>query len=46
MSPLDLLWLFFIISSLQPLVQQWILTARRAQALRALEKRNGSLTTP
>jgi ClpP class serine protease len=42
MSPLDLLWLFFLVSSLQPLVQQWILTARRAQALRALAKRNGS----
>jgi Serine dehydrogenase proteinase len=34
MSPLDLLWLFFIISSLQPLVQQQILTIRRAQGLR------------
>lgn len=42
MSPLDLLWLFFILSSLQPLVQQQILTMRRAQALRALERRNGS----
>jgi ClpP class serine protease len=31
--------LFFILSSLQPVVQQRILTLRRAQALRALEKR-------
>jgi len=37
MSPLDLLWLLFILSSLQPLVQQRILTIRRVQALRALE---------
>src|SRR5437870_4370629 len=42
MTPLDLLWLFFILSSLQPLVQQRILTRQRARALRALEKREGS----
>jgi hypothetical protein len=42
MTPLDLLWLFFILSSLQPLVQQRILTLQRARALRALEKREGS----
>jgi len=42
MTPLDLLWLFFILSSLQPLVQQRILTMQRARALRALEKREGS----
>jgi ClpP class serine protease len=42
MSLLDLLWLWFILSSLQPLVQQRMLAMRRVQALRALEKRNGS----
>jgi ClpP class serine protease len=41
-TPLDLLWLFIILSSLQPMFQQRILTARRAHALRALEKRRGT----
>jgi ClpP class serine protease len=40
MSLLDLLWLFLILSSLQPLVQTRILKAQRAHALRALEKRD------
>jgi ClpP class serine protease len=42
MSPLDIIWLFFLLSSLQPVLQQRMLMARRVQALRALEKRNGS----
>lgn len=42
MTPLDVLWLFFILSSLQPLLQQKLLTLQRAQAIRALERRNGS----
>jgi ClpP class serine protease len=42
MTPFGLLWLFFIISSLQPLFQQRLLTHQRVRALRALEKRNGS----
>lgn len=42
MNPLDLLWIFFILSSLQPLVQQRILAAQRTHALRQLEKRDGS----
>jgi ClpP class serine protease len=42
MSPLDLLWLFFILSSLQPMLEQRLLAMRRTQVLRALEKRNGS----
>jgi ClpP class serine protease len=42
MTPLDLLWLFFILSSLQPLFQQRYLAAQRAHALRALEKQRGS----
>jgi ClpP class serine protease len=41
MNPLDLLWLFFILSSLQPVVQQRLLTMQRARALRSLEKREG-----
>jgi ClpP class serine protease len=41
-SILDLLWLFFIFSSLQPMLAQRYLTVQRARALRALEKRNGS----
>lgn len=42
MGPLDLVWLFFILSSLQPMLQQRMLAYRRAQALRQLEQRNGS----
>jgi ClpP class serine protease len=42
MSVVDIIWLFFLLSSLQPLVAQRYLTARRAAALRALEKRNKS----
>jgi ClpP class serine protease len=41
-SILDLLWLFFILSSLQPMLSQRYLAMQRARALRALEKRNGS----
>ncbi len=42
MTPLDLLWLFFIVSSLQPLLQQRVLALQRTQAIRSLERRNGS----
>jgi ClpP class serine protease len=42
MSPLDLFWFFFVLSSLQPMLQQRVLTTRRAHALRALERRRGS----
>jgi ClpP class serine protease len=42
MSPLDLLWLFLIFSSFQPLVQQKVLEYQRGYALRQLEKRDGS----
>jgi ClpP class serine protease len=41
-TPLDVLWLFFILSSLQPALQQRALALQRARALRALEKREGS----
>jgi ClpP class serine protease len=42
MTPLDLLWLYFILSTLQPLLQQRILASRRLQVLRKLEKEDGS----
>jgi ClpP class serine protease len=42
MSPLDIIWIFFLLSSLQPVLQQRLLLVQRAQKLRALEKRNGS----
>ena len=42
MTPLDLLWFFFMLSAVQPLLSQRLLALQRAQALRALEKRNGS----
>jgi len=42
MTPLDVLWLFFILSSLQPALQQRALAVQRARALRALEKREGT----
>src|SRR5438309_8932207 len=42
MSPLDILWIFFLLSSLQPVLQQRMLAAQRTRALRTLEKRHGS----
>jgi ClpP class serine protease len=42
MSPLDIIWIFFLLSSLQPVLQQRVLAAQRTRALRTLEKRNGS----
>jgi ClpP class serine protease len=42
MNPLDLIWLFFVLSSIQPMLQQRYLTYQRGAALRALEKRHGS----
>jgi ClpP class serine protease len=42
MTPFDLLWLFFVLSSLQPMLQQRYLAAQRTRALRTLEKRRGS----
>src|SRR3954453_5668060 len=42
MSPFDILWIFFLLSSLQPVLQQRMLGAQRARALRTLEKRNKS----
>ena len=38
----EILWVFFLFSSLQPLVQQKWLALQRARAMRDLERRNGS----
>ncbi len=42
MSPLDLLWAFFIISSLQPVVRQRWLEAQRLRSFRQLEEKRQS----
>jgi ClpP class serine protease len=42
MSLLDLLWIFLILSSLQPVIRQRVLEARRFQAFRQLESRRKS----
>jgi ClpP class serine protease len=42
MSPLDLLWLFFILSSLQPVLQRRWLDYQRARAFTALERKRES----
>jgi ClpP class serine protease len=42
MDIINFIWLFFLLSSLTPVVQQHYLAAQRVRALRALEKRNGS----
>ena len=42
MDLLNLLWLFFIFSSLTPLLQQRVLEYQRLRLLRQLEKRRGS----
>ena len=42
LSPFDLLWIFFILSSLQPWLRQRWLEAMRVRAFRSLEQRRGS----
>src|ERR1700730_8191135 len=42
MNLINLIWIFFLVSSLQPLVAQRILAVNRARALRALEKKDGA----
>ena len=39
MDPLSLLWLFFILASLQPAVQRQMLMTRRKYALAAIARR-------
>ena len=42
MSIFDVIWLFFLLSSLQPVLQKWYLSTQRARAFRGLEKRRES----
>jgi ClpP class serine protease len=42
MGFLDLLWIFFMVSALQPLLQQRLLEMRRLRLLARLERRRGS----
>ena len=42
MSIFDVLWIFFLLSSLQPVLQKWYLSSQRARAFRGLEKRRES----
>lgn len=42
MGVVEIIWLFFLLSTVQPLISQRLLLAQRVQALRALERRNGS----
>src|SRR3954452_15253737 len=41
MDPLSLLWLFFVLASLQPALQRQALMARRRHALAAISRRRG-----
>jgi ClpP class serine protease len=41
-SATDIIWWFLLLSSLQPVLQQRMLTMQRARALRAIEKAQGS----
>jgi ClpP class serine protease len=41
-TPIDLLWLFLIFSSLQPILRQRLLEARRMRAFRRFEEERGS----
>src|SRR3954447_4559163 len=41
MDPLSLLWLFFVLASLQPALQRQTLMARRRHALAAISRRRG-----
>ncbi|MCU1657686.1 MAG: hypothetical protein JWO57_2342 [Pseudonocardiales bacterium] len=38
----DIFWLIFLLSTIQPLLQQRVLVARRVRALRQIERRHGS----
>jgi ClpP class serine protease len=38
----DLFWIFFVLTTLQPMITQKLLEASRVRAMRALEKRRGS----
>ena len=38
----SLLWILFIISSLQPVLRQWLLRSSRLRVLQQIEKRRNS----
>src|ERR1700716_2628561 len=42
MSPLDLIWFFFLLSSIQPVLRKWWLASQRTRAFNSLEKRRQS----
>ncbi|RMG44371.1 MAG: hypothetical protein D6718_10175 [Acidobacteria bacterium] len=42
MSPLDIFWIFFMISALQPVVRQRLLEASRQRMIARIEKQRGS----
>jgi ClpP class serine protease len=42
MGVFDILWILFVLSTLQPLLQQRMLLAQRAKAIRRLERERGS----
>ncbi len=42
MSPLDIFWLFFMISALQPVLRKHLLEASRQRAIQQIEKNRGS----
>ena len=41
-NPANLIWLFFLFTSLQPIIQQRVLLMRRVRAIQSLEKRRGT----
>src|SRR3982074_2681067 len=41
-SPVDLIWLFFLLSSIQPVLRKWWLDSMRVRAFHRLEKRRQS----
>lgn len=41
-NPINLIWFFFLLSSLQPIIQQRMLLMSRVRAIRSLEKRRGT----
>ena len=42
MNPLDLIWIFFILSSLQPVIQRQLLAMARRRALASIAKKSGA----
>ena len=42
MDPLSLLWLFFILASLQPAAERYVLEARRRSNLASLSRKRGA----